>query len=201
MDIELLGEGRVRLSVSEEYLAFAQENGISSFVDLGWMENAFIADYIAGALIEAGYTRGALISDDGFMRCLDGETGTEYSFDFSHREGNTVTNLATLHFSGSVSLACLRDYPAAGSGAAGYYQYEDGSLRSSYLDTADGLDRCCVPELCGSSFDTGCAGLALKLAPLFIADSLDAEALEMLEIAGITVYYTSNGALCSTADA
>ncbi len=201
VDIELLGEGRVRLSVSEEYLAFAQENGISSFVDLGWMENAFIADYIAGALIEAGYTRGALTSDDGFMRCLDGETGTEYSFDFSHRERNTVTNLATLHFSGSVSLACLRDYPAAGSGAAGYYQYEDGSLRSSYLDTADGLDRCCVPELCGSSFDTGCAGLALKLAPLFIAGSLDAEALEMLEIAGITVYYTSNGALCSTADA
>lgn len=201
VDIELLGEGRVRLSVSEEYLAFAQENGISSFVDLGWMENAFIADYIAGALIEAGYTRGALISDDGFMRCLDGETGTEYSFGFSHREGNAVTNLATLHFSGSVSLACLRDYPAAGSGAAGYYQYEDGSLRSSYLDTADGLDRCCVPELCASSFDTGCAGLALKLAPLFIAGSLDAEALEMLEIAGITVYYTSNGALCSTADA
>ena len=58
-----------------------------------------------------------------------------------------------------------------------------------------------MPELCGSSFDTGCAGLALKLAPLFIAGSLDAEALEMLEIAGITVYYTSNGALCSTADA
>ena len=54
VDIELLGEGRVRLSVSEEYLAFAQENGISSFVDLGWMENAFIADYMAGALIEAG---------------------------------------------------------------------------------------------------------------------------------------------------
>lgn len=136
------------------------------------------------------------------MRCLDGETGTEYSFDFSHREGNTVTNLATLHFSGSVSLACPARLSRSRLRARlGITNTRTALCASSYLDTADGLDRCCVPELCGSSFDTGCAGLALKLAPLFIAGSLDAEALEMLEIAGITVYYTSNGALCSTADA
>lgn len=201
VDIELLGGGRVRLNVSGDYLAFAQENGVDAFVDLGWMENAFIADYIAGVLSEAGYTRGALISDDGFMRCLDTETGTEYSFDFSHREGSTVTKLATLHFGGSVSLACLRDYPAEGSSAEAYYLYGDGALRSSFLDPADGLDRCCVPELCGYSSELGCAGLALRLAPVFIAGSLDTEALEMLETAGITVYYTSNGALCSTSEA
>lgn len=199
--LELLGEGRVRLRVSEDYLAFARENGIGAFLSLGWMENAFVADYLAGVLAGAGYTRGALISEDGFMRCLDAETGTEYTFDFTHREGNTVTSLAQLHFSGNVSLACLRDYPAAGSGAEGYYQYADGALRSPYLDAADGLDRCCAPELCAYSFDTGCAALALALAPVFIADTLDMGALETLEIAGISVYYTSNGALCSTADA
>lgn len=201
VDIELLGGGEVRLNVSEEYLAFAAENGVTDFVGLGWMRNSFIADYIAAALTDAGYTRGALISVDGFMRCLDTETGTEYSFNFSHRAGGTVTNIAALHFSGDVSIACLRDYPAEGSAAGGYYQYADGRLRSGFLDPADGLDRCCVPELCGYSSSTGCAGLALSLAPLFIADTLDIDELETLEIAGISVYYTDNGALCSTADA
>lgn len=201
MDIELLGGGEVRLNVSEEYLAFAAENGVTDFVGLGWMRNAFIADYIAAALTDAGYTRGALISCDGFMRCLDTETGTEYSFNFSHRDGGTVTNIAALHFSGEVSIACLRDYPADGSAAGGYYRYADGRLRSGFLDPADGLDRCCVPELCGYSSSTGCAGLALSLAPLFIADTLDIDELETLEIAGISVYYTDNGALCSTAGA
>ena len=201
VDIELLGDVKVMLSVSGEYLDFAKANGISGFVDLAWLENAFIADYMAEVLTEAGYTRGALISDDGFMRCLDDETGTEYSFNFSHRDGSTVTNLAALQFSGRVSIVYLHDYPMENSDGGGYYLYGNGELRSSFLDPEDGLDRSSIPELCGYSFDSGCAGLALKLAPLFIANTLDMDELEMLEIAGITVYYTDNGALCSTADA
>lgn len=200
VNIELLGGNKVRLNVSDEYLAFAGANGIDAFVDLAWMRNAFIADYIAERLTDAGYTRGAIISDDGFMRCLDTETGTEYSFNFAHRDGSTVTNLATLHFSGSVSIAYLHDYPLEGSDGGNYYQYSDGQLRSAYLDPGDGLDRCCVPELCGYSFNTGCAGLALRLAPVFIADTFNVDQLEMLENEGISVYYTEEGALCSTSD-
>ena len=199
VDLELLGDGKVRLRVSDEYLAFARENGISCFVDLGWMENAFIADYLAGTLEAAGFTRGALISEDGFMRCLDTETGSEYAFDFTHREGGAVTVLSTLRFAGRVSIACLRDYPAEGSGGEGYYMYEDGTLRSPFLDVSDGLDSCAAPELCGWSEDAGCAAIALELAPIFIADALNVEALEALENEGITVYYAEDGALRSTA--
>ena len=199
VDLELLGDGKVRLRVSDEYLAFAQENGIVSFLDLGWMENAFIADYLAGTLEAAGFTRGALISEDGFMRCLDTETGSEYAFDFTHREGGEVTVLSTLRFAGRVSIACLRDYPAEGSGGEGYYMYEDGTLRSPFLDVSDGLDSCAAPELCGWSEDAGCAAIALELAPIFIADALNVEAVEALENEGITVYYAEDGALRSTA--
>lgn len=159
--MELLGDGKVRLRVSDEYLEFARENGISCFVDLGWLENAFIADYLAGTLEAAGFTRGALISEDGFMRCLDTETGSEYAFDFTHRE--------------------------------------DGTLRSPFLDVSDGLDSCAAPELCGWSEDAGCAAIALELAPIFIADALNVEAVEALENEGITVYYAEDGALRSTA--
>lgn len=157
------------------------------------------ATYLAGTLEAAGFTRGALISEDGFMRCLDTETGSEYAFDFTHREGGEVTVLSTLRFAGRVSIACLRDYPAEGSGGEGYYMYEDGTLRSPFLDVSDGLDSCAAPELCGWSEDAGCAAIALELAPIFIADALNVEALEALENEGITVYYAEDGALRSTA--
>ena len=198
--LELLGDNKVRLHVSEEYMRFAEANGVTTFIDLTWMKNAFIADYIAQELIDAGYTHGALISDDGFMRCLDDETGAEYSFTFSHRDGTTITNLSTLQFSGTVSIAYLHDYPLESGNSGGYYLYSDGTLRSAFLDTADGLDRSCVPELAAYSFEDGCAGLALKLAPVFISSDLDMNELAELEKDGITVYYTQDGVLCSTAE-
>lgn len=198
--LELLGDNKVRLYVSEEYMRFAEANGVTTFIDLTWMKNAFIADYIAQELIDAGYTHGALISDDGFMRCLDDETGAEYSFTFSHRDGTTITNLSTLQFSGTVSIAYLHDYPLESGNSGGYYLYSDGTLRSAFLDTADGLDRSCVPELAAYSFEDGCAGLALRLAPVFISSDLDMNELAELEKDGITVYYTQDGVLCSTAE-
>lgn len=198
--LELLGDNKVCLHVSEEYMRFAEANGVTTFIDLTWMKNAFIADYIAQELIDAGYTHGALISDDGFMRCLDDETGAEYSFTFSHRDGTTITNLSTLQFSGTVSIAYLHDYPLESGNSGGYYLYSDGTLRSAFLDTADGLDRSCVPELAAYSFNDGCAGLALRLAPVFISSDLDMNELAELEKDGITVYYTQDGILCSTAE-
>lgn len=198
--LELLGDNKVRLHVSEECMRFAEANGVTTFIDLTWMKNAFIADYIAQELIDAGYTHGALISDDGFMRCLDDETGAEYSFTFSHRDGTTITNLSTLQFSGTVSIAYLHDYPLESGNSGGYYLYSDGALRSAFLDTADGLDRSCVPELAAYSFEDGCAGLALRLAPVFISSDLDMNELAELEKDGITVYYTQDGVLCSTAE-
>lgn len=198
--LELLGDNKVRLHVSEEYMRFAEANGVTTFIDLTWMKNAFIADYIAQELIDAGYTHGALISDDGFMRCLDDETGAEYSFTFSHRDGTTITNLSTLQFSGTVSIAYLHDYPLESGNSGGYYLYSDGTLRSAFLDTADGLDRSCVPELAAYSFEDGCAGLALRLAPVFISSDLDMNELAELEKDGITMYYTQDGVLCSTAE-
>ena len=198
--IELLGERQVRLNVSDEYMSFAQENAVTAFIDLTWMKNAFIADYIAEKLIDAGYTHGALISDDGFMRCMDAETGTEYSFTFSHRDGTTINNLATLHFSGEVSIAYLHDYPLESGNSGGYYLYSDGTLRSAFLDPADGLDRSCVPELAAYSVGGSCAELALKLAGVFIAETLDMDALETLEKDGVAVYYAKDGVLRSTAE-
>ena len=59
------------MSVSDDYLAFAEKNFISDFIDFSWMKNAFITDYVADVMIDNGYTLGSLTSYDGFTRNLD----------------------------------------------------------------------------------------------------------------------------------
>ena len=70
VNVELLGGNQVKLSVSDDYLAFAEKNFISDFIDFSWMKNAFITDYVADVMIENGYTLGSLTSYDGFTRNL-----------------------------------------------------------------------------------------------------------------------------------
>lgn len=79
VNLELLGENRARLAVSEEYLAFAREEEVGSFIDFYWMKNAFITDYLASRLTAGGYAAGTLSSFDGFMRNLDATRDTDYS--------------------------------------------------------------------------------------------------------------------------
>lgn len=187
--IELLGSNTVRLMISDDYLHFAQENGITRFIDLFWLKNAFTADYIAGILRENGYTRGTLISHDGFVRHLDDTPGAEFTFTLSRREGTTVSAWDTLRFSAPVSIVYLRDYPLGTMDEDSYYVREDGAIRFPYIDTADGLCKSAIPDLAASSAELGCAEIALKIAPIYIADTLDETALQTLAQEGISVYY------------
>lgn len=184
VSLELLGNSAVRLNVSDGYLRFAEENGTGRFLDLFWMKNAFIADYIAGLLLENGCTNGALISCDGFVRCLGGS----YSYALLRRCGNTVGPGGTADLTGASSLAYLHDYPTGAGDEGNYFVRSDGTIRSPYIDPADGLCRAAVPELAAVSETRSCAALALALAPVFIADGLDEAALGALADAGLTLY-------------
>ena len=84
VDVELLGGGEIRLKVSEEYLAYARREEMGSFIDFGWMKNAFVADYLADRLLENGFTHGVLSSYDGFARCLD-DRGVGYGMNILDR--------------------------------------------------------------------------------------------------------------------
>lgn len=191
--IELIGDNKVNLFVSDAYLDFAEENGITRFVDLGWMMNAFIADYMAAKLAENGYTSGVLMSYDGFMRGLGDSKGGEYSFDFSHREGKDVSKLASLHFSGEVSGIYLHDYPVGNGDGGNYYVREDGTVRHPFVDPSDGLCKSALPEIAAFSSSLSCAKTALKIAPVYISDTFEEEEAAALEREGITVYYCDGG--------
>ena len=171
VSVELLGDGQVRLNVSEEYLAFAGRNDTSRFVDFNWLSNAFIADYLAQTLSGQGYTHGALTSYDGFIRNLDSREGT-YALDLYDKEGQVVYPAAVMRYQGPKSIVYLRGYPAGSQDSRRFYQMENGGIRTAYVDAADGLCKNAVDDLICYSGSAGCAETLLRMIPVYVADTL-----------------------------
>lgn len=187
--IELLGENRIRLYVSEEYLSWAQEHGYTDFVDFYWMKNAFIADYLADTLAAGGYTCGMLSSYDGFVRNLD-ERETVSSYTVVDREDQNVRTAAVMEYSGKLSLVYLRDYMLYERDSIHYYELADGTIRTPYLSLEDGKNREAVHDLICYSRTGSCAEVLLGMMDLYIAPELDTEALYALAEDGIYTVLT-----------
>ncbi len=181
VQLELLGDGKLRLAVSEEYLAFAGGNDIHRFIDFGWMKNAFIADYIAGQLAEGGYSRSILSSFDGFSRVLG---PVPSSVPLMALEDGQAVQKGIVELTGPVSTVSLRAFPSGGSTAAGFYRYQDGTVRTPYI-CMDGKDRAASGSLTAYSGELSCAEMLVRLLPLYLAESLDVFALDALD--GMTV--------------
>lgn len=197
ISLELLGENRVRLNVGAEYLAFAEENGIESFFDFGWMKNAFVADYLAAALSEKGFTRGYLASYDGFTRNLD-DRGIDYSVNIFDRRGNDLYRPAKLTYSGPMSLVFLRNYPQTAQDRWHFYAYESGKAVSAFVDPADGRDKTAIGTLLSYSKTAGCADILLNLLPVFVADTFDPAPLEAMAAKNIHTIWSEGATLRHT---
>ena len=184
--LELLGNDRVRLFVSDAYLAFAQEHAIETFVELGWTANAFIIDYLAQVMTDAGYTQGYIVSNDGFTRNLDGSA--EYSVNLLDWQDNAWYMPVTMSYTGPMSIVQLRARPVAGysADALRYFAYADGTVTSTFLDPADGVSKSATDSLVCYSKDATCAQVLMDSAKVFLADALDGESLAAM--AGQDIY-------------
>ncbi|MBR3257439.1 MAG: hypothetical protein IKF96_00455 [Eggerthellaceae bacterium] len=185
--LELLGNNRVRLQVSAEYLAFCQKEGIVHLLDLGWMENAFVVDAVADDLMAAGFTHGSISSFDGFARKLDTRADVAYQVDVLDREGSVAHLAASMLYPAETkALVSLRTYGLGSPyDALRYYETADGRRYFSYLDMTDGLCRAALPNLVCASASLRCAEMALLVAPVYIADELDVATLDALAASGI----------------
>lgn len=195
VNIELLGDNRVRLHVSQAYLSFAEDNGVTRFVDFYWLTNAFIADYLAQALAEQGYTHGAITSYDGFIRNLDSREGT-YALNLYDREGETVYPAAVMRYQGAKSIVYLRGYPV-GQADWRFYRTDGGDLRTAYADISDGLCKNAADDLICYS-DDSCAQTLLQMIPLYVSDTLQTEALSALAADGVWALWPEEQAICHT---
>lgn len=184
IELRLLGDGQVCLYVSEEYLTYAEQEGIDCFLDFGWLRNAFITDYLAELMTARGFTHGSISSYDGFSRNLDGR-GLTYALNLYDWVGDGSVRAAVMEYEGPMGIICLRDYPLNSLDDWRIYQLEDGGLRTTYLSPEDGRCRSAAHDLVCYSRQAGCGELALRLAPVYVAETLDVEALARLAGEGI----------------
>ena len=194
VNLELIGDNKVQLCVSEEYFSYAEENGITDFINFSWMKNAFIIDYFADVMIEKGYQSGTISSYDGFSRNLD-ESGAEYAFNIFDKRKQNVYTAGVMKYTGMNSIVFLRNYPMHSIDGGHYYELDNGDIRTSYLDIADGYCKSAVNNLVSYSADLGCAEVLMQMMPIYIADTFDAQALLSLMENGIHSIYCENGVI------
>lgn len=195
ISVELLGENKVRLNVSDAYLAFAAENEIDTFIDFHWMKNAFIIDYFADVMTDSGYTAGYFASNDGFTRNLD-TSGTEYCFNLFDREDSEINLAAKMVYNQAVSIVFFRNYPLNESDRWRYYGYADGRIVTPYIDPGDGFCKSAVNNLVSYSRVLGCAETVLKAAPVFIADTLRMDFLSALAAEDVYSVWCEGRCVC-----
>lgn len=179
IDLRLLGDGKVCLYVSEEYLAYAQREGIERFLDFGWLRNAFTVDYLADLMTEHGYTHGSISSYDGFSRNLD-DRKRSYDQNVFDLVDGFIYPAGVMVYDGPMGIVYLRDYPINDRDSQWSYRLQNGEVRTSYLDPADGLCKSAAHDLICYSKTVSCAEIALQAAPIYVAETLDTQALEAL---------------------
>lgn len=191
--LELSSGNTARLMVSEEYLAFAEEMGIEEFLDLGWMRNAFVADYVASCLESQGYTSGYLASFDGFTRSFDVNDLEQNLYD---RQGSHIYAPGKIVYSGNRAMVFLRDYPLTEQDRWNYRVYEDGRIVSSMLNSETGTNDNCLPNLVSYSNQKGCAEILLEMIPVCMAEEFSEADIMDLKVEGIFSIWCEDGTVC-----
>ena len=88
-----------------------------------------------------------------------------------------------------MSIAYLHDYAMSEREVYRYYRMQDGTVRTSMLDPADGMCRSALGDLVGCSRTASCAETLLRLIPVYVTDTFDPAALDALAADGIYSVY------------
>lgn len=195
VNLELLGNNRIILHVSDEYQKYAQDNAITNYIDFYWMKNAFIIDYLADVITAHGYTAGSLSSYDGFTRNLD-DSGKTYALNLYERNAQTVYPVAIMQYSQARSIVSLRNYRMNNLDLYRFYEWADGEIRSPYVDIADGLCKTAVNDLTAYSDEAGCAEILSYMMPVYIAEEFDEEQIKAWAQKKIYTVYCQEGVIC-----
>lgn len=119
VSLELLGEDTLRLEVSPEYAALAEDLGLDCYLDFGWLRSAFILDYMAEELSSRGYTHGIISSRDGYTRSLGGDVGpvqrSLYRWD-----GTRAVETGRQEMDTPVNAAAINPFPLEGDDGRAY---------------------------------------------------------------------------------
>lgn len=199
VSVVLSGGNQVTLQISEEYRAVAEEYSIETFVDFGWLKNAFIVDYLADTLEKEGFINGYLSSYDGFTRnlCPDGD---DFALSIFDRQADTIYLPAQLHYTGRQSIVFLRDFPMTGLDQWRFHVYEDGTISSVLLDPKTGLPAASVSTWISLSEEMPCARILMEMLPVFLAEEFSVDGVNALTDRGLTSVWCRNAKVVTNAD-
>lgn len=169
VQLELCGDNTVILHVSDDYLAFAKENDITSFIDFGWTKNAFICDYLADSLTEQGFHNGILSSYDGFTRNFC-ESTDDFSYKLILYADGSERIAGMMEYSRTKNFVWLHDYPVNEfDRMSRVLMLADGNKRHTYI-SREGLPKSAAHDLLVWSKDRSCADMAISAANWYISD-------------------------------
>lgn len=190
--LELRGDGKVFLFVSDEYKKYADEVGITSFIDFGWMKNAFIADAFADEMTEAGYTHGVIYSKDGYVRNFD-LSATEYTYGVYAETENGAAVVGALKYSGGAAICPLNPFILDEAEESLFYVYSDGSRRTRYISVEDALPHDAAGATVTFSKEKSCSEMLLSVLPYYQKNGVREYSSE-----GVGLIYYENGDLFKT---
>lgn len=196
--VELLGENRARLCISEEYLGFLEYEELGGALDFGWMKNAFITDFIADSLISQGYNRGSISSFDGYTRNMDDSSGMMYSLNIFDCVDGASAVAARLDYQGPMSFAAYRDFPVTDMDSQRIYVTADGERKTMYLSLEDGLPQTGADSLTVYSDRLDCAETMLLSLPVFRQEKITDISLAQLAEGGVQAVYAEDRRLLAT---
>lgn len=203
IDLELLGDNKVILHISDEYKVFCQDNEVTELLNLGWLKNAFVADLTADKLEEAGLTNGYLSSVDGFTVNLSEDT--DFTLSIYDESDNNIISVGDYSYKGPKNIVWLKNFLATKEDVGNFYMYQDGSEVSYYI-RSDGISDTgtCSLYLYSDANTSTCADMVLSAYDTFLnADSneiLDGELLDKLADTGIYNIRIENGAIYGNGD-
>ena len=198
--IVLSGGNTVRLEIPQDYMQFAKDNGIETFIDLWWMRTAFMIDHAAQALRNAGFENGILGSEEGFSTSL-GKNGSVSASVYDRENGKRIET-AEVKFDAPASAVYFHLRPDAQADRTYRYEYADSSVTGLYLSVNDGLCYAAKEDMYFYSHTAGCGEVLLKMLPVYASVALDTDSVKKAASEGIysvwceenTIYATDKNA-------
>lgn len=137
IELELLGENKVKLNVSSDYMNFLSENNYINYIDFGYYKYAFYVDTLYDLMVANEIANFLISSAYGFFRC---ENTSKILSDFALIDFNEgyINRVGNLKIDNSYSILNYRTYAQAAIEKE-YKIYPSAPDATHYIDVKDGL--------------------------------------------------------------
>ena len=168
----------LRLEVSDDYLTYCNENGITNFVSFNYLHNAITVDFIADKLIEANVSDFRIYSYDGYYRSYYKNDSLSDSYFMRTYYNDYIIPEAKINFKKSTTFVEFKTFPI--SAGEDSYLYENKKFAHHFLNDECLYTSCCESLLLYKNESASTLDLLLKGTKIFTGSTLDVNGLKAI---------------------